>query len=79
MTNLDYNRLLKLKNLINQNKASTPEKKEYMKLLYQNGNITKAQYDSFLKDNNSDDIVSAALTIGGVMLATWLISKLIED
>lgn len=79
MTNLDYNRLLKLKNLINQNKASNPEIKEYMKLLYQNGNITKEQYDSFLKNNNSDDIVNAALTIGGVMLATWLISKLIED
>mgnify|MGYP003126304111 CR=1 FL=1 len=78
MKNIDYNRLLELKNRITHNVASKIEKKEYMQLLFRNGNISKSQYDNFLKDQNSDDVVNAALTIGGVMLATWLLSKLLE-
>jgi hypothetical protein len=78
MNNIDYNRLLELKNRITQNVASKNEKKEYMQLLFRNGNISKSQYDNFLKDQNSDDVVNAALTIGGVMLATWLLTKLLE-
>lgn len=78
MNNLDYNRLLELKNRITHNVASINEKKEYMELLYRNGNISKSQYDNFLKNQNSDDVINAALTIGGVMLATWLLTKLLE-
>ncbi|NOZ46223.1 MAG: hypothetical protein GXO79_05510 [Chlorobi bacterium] len=76
MNSIDYNRLLELKRLIKENKATKKERKEYMTLLYENGNISKEQYDKFLKDQNSDDIIGAALTIGGVVLATWLLSKL---
>ncbi len=75
MNNSEYNRLLELKDLINNNSASKTDKKEYMGILFRNGNISKQQYDNFLSDQNSDDIVKAALTIGGVVLATWLISK----
>ncbi len=78
MNNTNYNRLLELKELLKENKASKTEKKEYMGILYENGNITQEQYDSFLKDENSENIVGAALTIGGVILATWLISKLFD-
>ena len=78
MNNFDYSRLLELKNRITQNVASKNEKKEYMQLLFRNGNISKSQHDNFLKDQNSEDVVNAALTIGGVMLATWLLTKLLE-
>lgn len=78
MNNSEYNRLLHLKNLISTNKASMEEKREYMTILYQNGNITKEQYDKFLSEKNSDDIVKAGLTIGGFILAVWLLSKLTD-
>ena len=77
MNNIDYNRLLELKRLIDSIQANSQQKKEYLFLLYKNGNLTKEQYEAYLKNQNSDEIVSAALTIGGVILATWLISKLL--
>lgn len=78
MRNTEYNRLLQLKGLINNKQASPEQKREYMDILYQNGNITKMQYDAFLKNQNSDEIVNGALTIGGVILAAWLLTKLFE-
>ena len=78
MRTAEYNRLLQLKGLINNKQASPEEKREYMEILYRNGNITKMQYDTFLKDQNSDEVVKAALTIGGVVLAAWLLTKLFE-
>ena len=78
MNNSEYNRLLELKNLINESKATKNDKKEYISILYKNGNISKEQYDKFLSVQNSDDIVNAALPIGGVVLAVWLISKLFD-
>lgn len=78
MNNGEYNRLLELKELMGKKAASASDKKEYISLLYHNGNITQEQYSSFLSNQNSDEIVNAALTIGGVLLATWLISKLLD-
>lgn len=78
MSTIDYQRLLDLKALIDNGKSTRKERKEYMELLYRNGNITKDQYDSFLSGENSDEVIEAALTIGGVLIATWLISKLFE-
>lgn len=78
MNNNEYSRLLELKDLMKTQSVSSEEKKEYMQLLYQNGNITKEQFDSFLDDKNSDDIVKAALVIGGILLAAWLIKKIID-
>lgn len=78
METKEYSRLLELKSLINDKRASTIEKKEYMEILYRNGNITKQQYDSFITNQNSDEIINAALTIGGVILATWLISRILD-
>lgn len=76
MKNLEYNRLLELKRLVKNKSATKKETKEYMTILYKNGNISKGQYEQYLSNQNSDDVVNAALTIGGVMLATWLITKL---
>ena len=79
MNNIDYDRLLELKSLIRNDNASKKERKEYMTLLYRNGNISKKQYKKFLSDQNSDEIINAALTIGGVMLAAWLLTKLLSE
>ena len=78
MNTLEYTRLLDLKNRISHNQASNEEKKEYMTLLYKNGHITKEQYESFLSNQNSEDIVKAGLTIGGFILAVWLLLKLAD-
>ncbi|CAA0211415.1 conserved hypothetical protein [Tenacibaculum maritimum] len=76
MKNIDYDRLLELKRLIKNGNASKKDKKEYMTLLYKNGNITNEQYEKFLGEKSDNDVINAALTIGGVLLATWLLTKL---
>lgn len=78
MNNLDYARLLELKRLINSKQATAEQKREYINILYRNGNISKEQFDSYQKNQNTDEIINAALTIGGVLLATWLLTKLFE-
>ena len=79
MNNLEYNRLLELKRSIKNESATKKERKEYMAILYKNGNISKKQYNKFLSNPDSDDVVSAALTIGSVILATWLLTKLFRN
>ena len=79
MTNFNYNKLLELKRKIDNKQASSQEKKEYLQLLYQNGNITKSQYELYLNNQKNEDVLNAALTIGGVLLATWLISELLKE
>lgn len=79
MKNIDYNRLLELKRLIKNGNASKKEKKEYMTLLHKNGNITDEQYKKFLHNKSDNDVINAALTIGGVLLATWLLTKLFGE
>lgn len=78
MNHIDYSRLLELKRLIDNKQASSEQKREYLNILYRNGNITKEQYDAYQKNQNADEIINAAMTIGGVLLATWLIAKLFE-
>lgn len=78
MNNSQYNRLLTLKTLINNKQATKNQKNEYMEILYKNGNITQEQYSKYLADQNTDEIANAALTIGGIILAVWLISKLTD-
>jgi len=70
--------LLELKNLIDNNQASENQKRKYIELLYRNNNITKKQYEDYLSNKNTDDIIQATLTIGGIVLAAWLLSKLLD-
>lgn len=79
MNKNEYDRLLELKKLIDSKEASREEKKEYMSILYENGNISKKQLDEFNKGENTDSIINAALVIGGVLLATWLLTKIFEE
>lgn len=76
--NLDYNRFIELNQKIKNNTATGSEKDEYMLALYNNGNITKAQYDKYLSDKSSNDVINAGLAIGGILLVAYLVSKLFE-
>ncbi len=78
MNHDEYNRLLELKDSINDDRANSAEKKEYMSLLLRNGSITQKQYDDFLSDHNAEAILKAALAIGTIILTSWLIGKLLE-
>lgn len=74
---IDYKRILNLSNKIKNNTATNEEKDEYMALLFQNGNITKQQYDNYKSKANStsNDVLDAALVIGGIVLLGYLLSE----
>lgn len=78
--NLDYNRLIELNQKINNNNATSLEKDEYMLALFNNGSISKEQYDKYVSDKSakSEEIIKAALAIGGFILVAYLVSKLFE-
>jgi len=78
MKNNEYQRLLDLKDVINSGSANSEQKNEYMKLMYENGHITKQQYNNYLSDPNADYIIKGALTIGAVLVAGWLVTKLFD-
>jgi hypothetical protein len=76
----DYNRLIYLNQKIKDNSATKPEKDEYMNILYDNGNISQEQYDSYLLNNSmQEEIIKAALIIGGIILIAYLLEKLLSN
>ncbi len=78
-SNINYPRFLELNEKIKSNTATQVEKNEYMEILYKNGDISKNQYDEFKKQNNtSSDLLEAGMTIGGLILVSYLLSKLFE-
>lgn len=74
---IDYYRLQQLSDKVKSNTATEKEKDEYMLMLYNNGSITKNQYDKYLNDKSSSESFGAAITIGGILLLGYLISKLV--
>ena len=74
---IDYFKLQQLSDKVKNNSATQTEKDEYMVMLYNNGSITKSQYDKYLNDKNEQDTIGAAVTIGGIILLGYLISKLV--
>ena len=79
MNKKDYQKLLELKQLIDNNQATNEQKREYVELLYRNGNISKKQYEDYLSNKNTEDIIKATLVIGGILLAAWLLSELLGE
>ena len=79
MVGTDYQRLYELKEKINSKTATSAEKGEYMLILYRNGNITKQQYDAFVNNQNTEELINAALAIGGMVLLGWLIAKVFSN
>lgn len=80
-SNLDYSRLIYLNQRVKDNLATQEERDEYILDLYNNGNITKKQYDAYRNGNSdlTEDVIKAAVTIGGILLVAYLISKLFDN
>jgi hypothetical protein len=76
---INYSRLSYLGDRVKEGKATKEEKDEYMQTLYNHGNITKAQYDKYLDDKNSTDVVNTALSVGALLLIGYIISKMFKD
>lgn len=76
---IDYNNFGKLIEKIQNGTASKKEKEDYMWILFQNGSITKSQYDSFISQNNQSDFLNAALTIGAIILFGAVIKKIANN
>ncbi len=76
---MDYNRLQYLKSLVTQGKATKIQKDELMKLLYQNGSISRVQYDDYLGGRDTDEILNAALVVAGTVLLGYLLGRLFRD
>lgn len=76
---INYQRIEELSNKVKSNTATKQEKDEYMLMLYNNGSITKNQYDKYINDKTSNDSLDAAVTIGGIILLGYLISKLVGN
>lgn len=76
---INYQRLQQLSSKVKSNTATEKEKDEYMLILYNNGSITQNQYDKYLNDKSSNESFGAAVTIGGIILLGYLISKLVGN
>lgn len=75
----DYKALMAFREKINNKTASFEEQKQYVRMLTDEGKMTEEQYQMFAqKDKLQNDILDAALTIGGIILTTWLVGKLLE-
>jgi hypothetical protein len=75
---MDYQRLSTLSQKIQNGAASKSEKDDYMWMIYQNGSITKNQYDNYKNDRNMTDVLNAGLTIGAVILLGALLKKVVS-
>jgi hypothetical protein len=78
---IDFSRLSYLGDKLKSGTATKQEKDEYMLMLYNNGSISKNQYNDYLANgnkNNSDEIVNAALSIGAVLLIGYIISEMFK-
>ncbi|MDO4880632.1 MAG: hypothetical protein Q3983_05070 [Capnocytophaga sp.] len=76
----EYEELLYLRDKINDKKASFEEEKEYIRILANKGEFTQEQYEMFAqKGDLQKNILFAALTMGGVILASWLFRKLVRE
>jgi len=75
---IDYIKLQRLSDKVKNNTATEIEKDDYMILLYRNGSISQIQYDKYLNDKNASDTLSAAVTIGGIILLGYIIGKMVS-
>jgi hypothetical protein len=78
--NVDYKRLIYLNQKIKDHQATKAERDEYMEILYRNGNLTRDQYEKYKIGQNplQEEVVNAALTIGGIILVAYLLDRLLR-
>lgn len=77
-SSINFTRVMELSQKIKNKTATQGEKDEYMLLLFKNGNIKKDQYDNYLSNRNNEEIIDTALTIGGIVLLAYLLSKILK-
>jgi len=73
--NIDMYRFSELGYKVKSGTASKIEKDEYMRMLYNNGSITKEQFDKYNGNQDTEGLVKLALAIGGILLIAHLLSK----
>lgn len=76
---MNNDRLYSITRKIKNNSASKSEKDEYMKFLFDNGNISKSEYDQYCTGRNVEDILKIAVVAGAVVLFGVLISRLSNE
>lgn len=70
-----YLRISYLGEKIKNDTASQLEKDEYMRLMYNDRLINKEQYDQYLANKNTDELIKTALIVGAIALIAYLASK----
>ncbi|MCU0470882.1 MAG: hypothetical protein MUF58_20040 [Arcicella sp.] len=75
---MDYQRLSNLSQKIQNGAATKSEKDDYMWMIYQNGSISKSQYDNYKNNQNVSDVLNAGLTIGAIILLGALLKKVVN-
>ena len=81
MTPLQNNSLQRLAELnakAANNTATSAEKGELMRILFDNGSITEKQYNDFLIGRNVEQLVKTALIIAGIILLGQLLQKTLK-
>jgi hypothetical protein len=76
ISTINYTDLVFLGDKVKNGDASKTEKDKFMELLYQNGSISKHQYDDYIKGRNTEAIVNAALAVGAIVLLGYFIEKM---
>lgn len=76
---IDFERLSYLGERVKKGDSSKAEKDEFMELLYQNGSITKTQYDDYKANRNLDEILNVALAVGAIALIGYLVSEIFKS
>ena len=77
--NIDYKRLSYLGDKVNLGNATKEEKDEFMRMLYKNGSITQKQFNDYQTNQNTEEIVKAALAIGVVILIGYLLKEIFSS
>lgn len=73
-----YERLMGLNPLIGKTATQTQED-EYVWLLYEHGNLDKKFYVDYINNERREDILKTCHTIGGIVLAGWLLTELFDN
>jgi polyhydroxyalkanoate synthesis regulator phasin len=61
---------------INDGTASTAEKKEYIQILLNEGEITSNEAEKYLREISKKETTDALIGIGAAIFLGWLISEL---
>ena len=75
MSNLDHRYLFELKEKIERQNASSEEKREYIKILYENGSLSENLYGKYLDGQYTDEIINGAVTIGSIIIGNKLMTE----